>query len=211
MPQPNRLNQQALQIAGTTIGSVLFGLAIAPVASAQTYPTLNPCPGIYYEEPFNRTHAVPSGCPPNAATQRLIETGEQQDRALPSPTGPSEGSTPLQPPLPENRANAAATIALVNNSFDVQLSNNTNALVSYEVIGQTQRRYLQAGEEVLLQGIPAPATITFVRQDNGFVEAMPLSSAQPGLLTVSLDEDASPLDQTQGVLRIQDDGQVFLN
>lgn len=42
------------------------------------------------------------------------------------------------------------------------------------------------------------------------VEVLPVSRSQ-SLLTVSLDEDATPADQDQGVLRIQEDGQVFLN
>jgi hypothetical protein len=211
MLQRNLFSKQAFTITGTTIGSVLLGVSIAPAASAQFYPALNPCPGIYYEEPFNSTRIVPSGCPPNAATQQLTQTEAQSPGALPNRTVPFEGATPVQPPLPENRANPVATIALVNNSFDVMLRNDTNAVISYEVIGQTQRRYLQDGEEAMLQGIAAPATVTFVRQDDGFVEVVPLSSSQTGLLSVSLDEDATPADQNQGVLRIQDDGQVFLN
>ncbi len=31
--------------------------------------SLNPCPGIYYEEPHNQLHIVPDGCPPNLATR----------------------------------------------------------------------------------------------------------------------------------------------
>jgi hypothetical protein len=212
MLRQNLINRRTLQVAGTAMGSVLLGFVVAPAASAQTYyPLLNPCPGIYYEEPFNSTRIVPRGCPPNAITQQLTQTEAQSYGSMPIRTVPMEGTTPLQPPLPESRANAVATVALADNSFDVRLRNNTNAIVTYEVIGQTQRRYLQGGEEVMLQGIPAPATVTFTRQDDGFVEVVPMSGSQTGLLAVSLDEDANPSDQNQGVLRIQSDGQVFLN
>lgn len=204
-------NLRMLKLAGTTISGVLLGFSVAPAASAQTYQVLNPCPGIYYEEPFDSTRVVPPGCPPNAATQQLMQSGTQSYGTVPNRTIPMQGTTPLQPPLPQNRADAVATIALESNSFDVMLRNNTNAVVTYEVVGQTQRRYLQGGEEAMLQGIAAPATVTFTRQDDGFVEVTPISGAQTGLLSVSLDEDANPLDQNQGVLRIQDDGQVFLN
>lgn len=156
----------AIKLAGTTIGSLLLGCSIAPAAFAQYYPLLNPCPGIYYEEPFNSTRTVPAGCPPNAATQ-FAQTRSQSYRVVPNRTAPFERSAPLQPPLPESRADAVTNVALVNNSFDVMVRNNTNAIVSYEVIGQTQRRYLQGGAGVMLQGVSAPATITFVRQDNG--------------------------------------------
>lgn len=206
MSQGNLLKGQTFKWSGAAFSSALLGFLVAPAASAQTYPVLNPCPGIYYEEPFNSTRVVPRGCPPNVATQQLIESGVQDSGAFP----PAEGSV-SQPPLPQNRADAVTTIALTNNSFDARLRNNTNALVSYEVIGQTQRRYLQSGEEAVLQGLSAPATVTFVRQDDGFVEVLPLSGSQTGLLSVSLNEDATPLDQNQGVLRIQEDGQVFLN
>jgi len=42
--------------------------------------------------------------------------------------------------------------------------NNTNAPVSYEAIGYTQRRFL-GGEETVLRNLPTPVTVTFVRQD----------------------------------------------
>jgi hypothetical protein len=53
--------------------------------------------------------------------------------------------------------------------------------------------------------------VTFTRQDDGFVEVMPMSASKDGVLEVGLDEDANPRDSNQGVLRIQKDGQVFLN
>lgn len=94
-------------------------------------------------------------------------------------------------------------------SVDVKLKNNTNALVTYEAIGQTGRRSLPGGEEVVLRNLPVPVTITTVRQDNGLVDVVPVSS-QKGLLEVSLNE-SKDLDNNAGALRIQKDGQVFLN
>ncbi|WNZ25610.1 hypothetical protein HJG54_24075 [Leptolyngbya sp. NK1-12] len=208
----NRMSMKNIVVAGTIAGSTLASLAALIALPKAVASPLNPCPGIYYEEPFNSTRISPQGCPPNAATQGLTPSEAQTPAALPNRTIPLEaGPTPLQPPLPENRAEPVATVALSNNSFDVRLTNRTNALVTFEVVGQTQRRYLEGGQEVILQGISAPATITFVRQDDGFVEVVPISTSEPGLLAVQLDEDASPLDANQGVLRIQQDGQVFLN
>ncbi|XPM57100.2 MAG: hypothetical protein EDM05_003735 [Leptolyngbya sp. IPPAS B-1204] len=208
----NRMNMKNIVVAGTLAGSTLASLAALIALPKAVASPLNPCPGIYYEEPFNNTRISPQGCPPNAATQGLTPSEAQTPATLPNRTIPLEaGPTPLQPPLPENRAEPVATVALSNNSFDVRLTNRTNALVTFEVVGQTQRRYLEGGQEVILQGISAPATITFVRQDDGFVEVVPISTSEPGLLAVQLDEDASPLDANQGVLRIQQDGQVFLN
>ncbi|WP_317110326.1 hypothetical protein [Chroococcidiopsis sp. SAG 2025] len=50
-----------------------------------------------------------------------------------------------------------------------------------------------------------------MRQDEGFVQVMPMSASKDGMLEVALDEDANPRDLKQGILRIQKDGQVFLN
>jgi hypothetical protein len=60
-----------------------------------------------------------------------------------------------------------------------------------------------------LRGLPTPVTITLVRQDGGLVKVMPMSTSE-GMLSVSLDETTN-FDDNQGVLRIQRDGQVFLN
>lgn len=48
-----------------------------------------------------------------------------------------------------------------------------------------------------------------VRQDRGLVDVIPVSS-QEGMLEVSLNESKN-LDDNAGALRIQKDGQVFLN
>lgn len=97
----------------------------------------------------------------------------------------------------------------MNGLVNVRLKNNTNAPVSYEAIGYTQRRFLPGGEETVLRSLPTPVTVTFVRQDKGLVDVIP-TSTQQGSLEVSLDESKN-LDDNQGVLRIQRDGQVFLN
>lgn len=208
----NHKNAKNFVLAGTLAGSALASLAaLFPAPKAVAAP-LNPCPGIYYEEPFNSTRISPQGCPPNAAAQRLTQSEAQSPATLPSRTVPFGGvPTPLQPPLPEVRENPVAAIALASNTFDVRLTNNTNAVVAFEIPGYTERRFLQGGEAATLQGIPTPATITFVRQDDGFVEVLPVAASEPGLLAVQLDEDASPLDANQGVLRIQSNGQVFLD
>jgi hypothetical protein len=93
---------------------------------------------------------------------------------------------------------------------DVKLKNNTNAFVSYQAVGYTRRRFLVAGEEIVLQDLPTPVTILTVRQDKGLLNVVPTSASEGGMLKVSLDE-SSNLDNNRGALRIQRDGQVFLN
>ncbi len=122
---------------------------------------------------------------------------------------PDQTNPPVQPPLPEERSQPIAKVMPMNGLVNVRLKNNTNAPVSYEAIGYTQRRFLPGGEETVLRNLPTPVTVTFVRQDKGLVDVIP-TSTQQGSLEVSLDESKN-LDDNQGVLRIQRDGQVFLN
>lgn len=266
-----RTIKNSIKLAGTICGSLFIGLPMMAQSSlaqtAQTRASLNPCPRIYYEAPFNTSTLVPEGCAPNAISQQLginqgnapagatlgdlAGSGQITNQAAPprpgifeqapytsqpgnNPSGanltpqaivpydapttapgavnpPGTGLTlPIQPPLPENRSQPVASIMPMNGMADVQLINNTNAIITYEVVGETQRRVLQGGEQAVLRNISLPATITAVRQDDGWLEMIPLRSEQ-GMLEVSLDEEATPLDSTQGVLQIQEDGQVYLN
>ena len=97
----------------------------------------------------------------------------------------------------------------MDGQLSVNLMNNTGASVTYEVIGDTPRRTLEAEESAMLQGIPLPATITIVRQDEGLVSIVAQDS-EDGTLSLSLAPDPT-FDDTQGVIRIQEDGQVFVN
>lgn len=256
------------RVLSNIFGGLLLGLPAIPlVAVAQSSPVLNPCPRIYYEEPFNSRNLVPEGCPPNAATQRLRAGSStidpltvnqqpsdtvagQRSPGLPganrtpnaivpadAPTTPAQvvptpsqpgvcvggnlpattnppgtpTTLPVKPPLPENHSQAVANVMPMNGNVSVRLKNNTNAIITYEAVGYTQRRVLPGGQEIVLRNLPVPVTVTFVRQDDGFVEILPVSASTDGVLEVGLSEDASPLDSNQGVLRIQKDGQVFLN
>ncbi|NHC35982.1 hypothetical protein [Scytonema millei] len=66
MHNKNRIQPKKVGIVGTIFGGLLIGISAIPlVASAQGSQVLNPCPRIYYEEPFNSTRLAPEGCPPN--------------------------------------------------------------------------------------------------------------------------------------------------
>jgi hypothetical protein len=199
----NQLRKENVGLVGAICTSLLVGLPTIPLrVVAAPLSKVNPCSGIYYEEPFNHTRLVPLGCPPNAATQR-----SSVPILTPRPILPSNN---VVVPLPETRSNAIATIMPMNGTVDVKLKNNTNAIVSYQALGSTERRFLSGGQEVILQNLPTPVTITMVRQDKGLLKVIPLSTSQQGMLEVSLDE-AKNLDDNLGALRIQRDGQVFLN
>jgi hypothetical protein len=205
MNQHNPKIKKPAGLVSAICGSVLIGLPAIPLAaSAMPASRVNPCPGIYYEEPFNSTHFAPQGCPPNAAVRQFGVQGLTPNRTLPP------APTSITPPLPEVRSNAIATVTLMDGKVDVKLKNNTNAFVSYQALGHTGRRFLIAGEEIVLQNLPTPVTITTVRQDKGLLDVIPVSNSQPGMLEISLNE-SSNLDDNLGALRIQRDGQVFLN
>lgn len=104
---------------------------------------------------------------------------------------------------------AIAVVTPMNNELSLSLMNDTGATVTYEVVGDTARRMLMAGESAMLQDIPLPATITVVRQDEGLLDISAVDT-DDGMLQLSLMPEPD-LDSTQGVIRIQEDGQVFVN
>ncbi|KYC43706.1 hypothetical protein WA1_00625 [Scytonema hofmannii PCC 7110] len=203
---------QKIGILGTIFGSLLIGISAIPQAAVAQQPTskVNPCPSIFYEEPHNNRVLVPQGCPPNAATQKLSGQGVVvvQPGIVVKPGGLPVNRQPI--PYPESRQEPIATVTPTAGTVDVRLKNNTNARVTYQAIAHTQPRILPGGEEIVLQDLPTPVTITMVREDGGLLKVMPVSKSDSGALAVSLDEETT-LDNNQGVLRIQRDGQVYLN
>ncbi|PMB44947.1 hypothetical protein CEN39_27665 [Fischerella thermalis CCMEE 5201] len=198
-------------LLGSIFGGLLIGLPIIPfAASAAPSSVLNPCPRIFYEEPHNNRVLVPEGCPPNAATLRL--RGQRgvvvQPRILVEPGGLPVNRQTI--PAPETRQNAIANITPTAGTVDVRLKNNTNARISYQAIAYTQPRILAGGEEYVLQDLPTPVTVTMVREDGGFIQAQPIPTSEEGVLAITLDETAN-FSNSDTALRIQRDGQVFLN
>lgn len=212
MYQLNQLPQKRFGLIGTIFGGLLMSIPLIPQAVVAQQPTskVNPCPSIFYEEPHNHRVMVPQGCPPNAATLGQTQQGQmpgmQGGLVVPIIRRPNV----IQPPLPQTRQNAIATVMPMAGKVDVKLKNNTNARISYQAIAHTQPRILTGREEVVLKDLPTPVTITMVREDGGLLKVMPLSTSDSGVLAVSLDEKTTS-DNNQGVLRIQRDGQVFLN
>jgi len=211
MQNLNQLSRKKAGLLGTIFGSLLIGLPAIPLAATAQSSVLNPCPRIFYEEPHNNRVLVPQGCPPNAATLRFRgqgQVGGVQPNILVQPDGLPVNRQPI--PFPESRQNPIAYVQPMAGKVSVRLNNDTNTRVTYQAIGYTQQRFLSGGEEAFLQNLPTPVTITFTREDNGLVKVIPIRAAEAGTLAVTLDEEPR-LDDNQGVLRIQSDGQVFLN
>ena len=200
-----------------TLTSLAIALSSGVIVQAQTSSNkLNPCPGLYYEAPLNERFVSPEGCPPNAARQ--AQQLQRSGRATPDASLPAVNSAESFPavpvestvqPLPEELGQAIARVTPQNQQVNVTLTNDTNALITYEVIGQTDRRILNGGETMVLRGLSLPSTISTVRNDNGLL-TFDAAVDEAGQLLVTL--DANPqFNEVQGVLQIQEDGEVFLN
>lgn len=118
---------------------------------------------------------------------RWKKTGEAVDQSINVIPKTTEVK-PIQPPVPENRADAIATIKPVAGKVSVTLKNDTNARISYQAVQHTKVRYLEVREEVILKDIPTPATLNMIREDGGLLRVIPMSSEEDGMLRVTLDE-----------------------
>ncbi len=226
--------RKSAEFLGAICGGVLITLPAIPQALAQqSTPRVNPCPSIFYEEPHNSRVVVPQGCPPNALTQRLAAQGLLPVPATPSPeqarlgVGGEEPPVPPQPgavppapvpptqgqvpPVPvQSRQAPSARIALANGRVNVRLVNDTAANITYQVIGDTAPRSLAGKSDVTLQGLSAPVTVTFEREDGGQLTVTPQPSSEAGNLEVTFNE-ATDATQGRSAMRIEPSGSVFLN
>ncbi|MUG99330.1 hypothetical protein F7734_46415 [Scytonema sp. UIC 10036] len=241
MNKPYPIFNKSITFFGAICGGLLIGLSSIPQAALAQQPQqpqprpnskVNPCPSIFYEEPHNNRVLVPQGCPANAITRQQSSQGSIPIRV--TPADPTEeqirlgvgGEAPYEenqnysgrqqgqvsviaPPSPNEQQSPIASVTPTNGQVSVKIKNDTNAAINYEVIGHTERRILGGGQEVVLQNLPVPVTITTVRQDNGFVQVIPVST-KSGMIEFSLDEQANPGNE-QGVIRIQQSGQVYSN
>ena len=106
-----------------------------------------------------------------------------------------------------------ATVMPTEGTIDIKLKNNTNAAIDYQAIGYTENQTLEGGEEHTMINLPVPVVIRSARQDDGFIKILPLTNEDKnGMLEVSLDEDPDYYDDNNlGVIRIEEDGGVYLN
>ncbi|HLP89981.1 MAG TPA: hypothetical protein VK184_15495 [Nostocaceae cyanobacterium] len=81
------------QMLGLICGSLVITLPIIgqKASAQQRVSALNPCPGIYYEEPYNNRMVSPQNCPPNAFSLRQLNQG-----FIPSYPPTSQTPTPEQ-------------------------------------------------------------------------------------------------------------------
>jgi hypothetical protein len=181
-----------------------FSIAIASItlpAMAQTTSLTNPCPKIYYEEPYNQLLVLPASCPPNAAT-----ASQNQQSRLPAPNSSTMPVDTMPQLLPGTEP--APTVSLQSGRVTVQLKNTVNTPITYQAIGHTEERTLGPRSEVTLQDLPTPVTITFLRSDSGLLQVAPMANTEPGNLMLMLNE-ATGLNDSQASIRIQTTGSVL--
>jgi hypothetical protein len=201
----NKIQKQT-GLLSAICGSLLIGLLVTPMKNValamprmeeeplsqanprpSTSPSpLNPRPNIFKEAPYNRSRSTPV--------------------AVPSTSSP--GSV-IQPPLPEEQQAPSAMVMPIDGKINIKLTNATNAVVTYQVIGDTDQRSLEGSSDVTLQNIATPVTLTFLREDKGLLKVT-LQTTSPGVLEVMLDETTN-LDEDQDTVRVEKGGTVFVN
>jgi hypothetical protein len=192
------LSNLNLSKSATILCGSLIGLSITSRA-ANAVPQVNPCPRIYYEEPHNSSRIVPLGCPPNEATKT------QLDRPiLPAVTLTPQ---PVQSSILREQK-AIATVTPQSGQINMRLKNTMQTMLTYQALGETSPRSLQGGEEILLQNLPLPMTLTLNRTDGGLVKVVPMSNEKEGVLGISITE-ANGLSDSQLNLLVQTEGQVY--
>ncbi|WP_373527632.1 hypothetical protein [Nostoc sp.] len=190
------------ELFGVIFGGLLISLPAIPPAIPQeiaqeSTSKVNPSPSIFNEPPYNRSRtAVPPD--PGVRPPRPVPPSEGQL----SPVPPEPGVRPQQTPI--------ASITLNDGKVNIKLINDTAANITYQVIGDTAQRSLQGKSDLILQGLTAPVTVTFQREDGGQLIVTPQPSSEPGSLELSFKE-ATDAAQARSALRIEPDGSVFLN
>jgi hypothetical protein len=167
-----------------------WAFSIAPTASANAdaVAQVNPNPSIFNEPPFNR---VPRTQRPSAPT------------LLPPSTTPPSSTSPLVPP--------DRVMTPINGQVSIRFVNQTGAVIDYQVIDTTEYRTLAGRSELTLQGLAVPTTLTFRRQDKGFLQVtLAENQPAPGTLTLTVQETSDfTADRTS--VYIDAKGGVFLN
>lgn len=114
------------------------------------------------------------------------------------------------PPSPEQFQAPSLTLTPQLSRLAIELVNDTNTEVVYQLVGNTAVRTLAANTSTLLSGLDQPTTLTFQRPDGGFVMAGLVQQVEEGKLRLVLDETAD-LGDSRISLTIDPNGHVFLN
>lgn len=197
------------------LGGVLVNLPSALATPTKLVSSASLWSGIYSEKTYNNRLAVRHKSASKAAIIHSLTgkyTPKQPFLELSEYTLSGDIElTPSELLVEENPNTAIAVVNPKEGKVKVKLKNDTNTPIIYQVIEHTEKRYIQAREEITLQDLPTPVTITIRRDDGGFIKVIPKSKfSQEEVLSLSLDESKEFTDN-QGALRIRRDGQVLFN
>ncbi|HLO48279.1 MAG TPA: hypothetical protein VK211_07655 [Kamptonema sp.] len=139
----------------------------------------------------------------------------QPDSTGPATAQPATAQPATTPVAPQTTAPArfplpSARVEPSEGVVTIKLVNTTNALIGYQVVGDTQPRTLGEQSEIQLKNLKTPVTITYQRQDGGLLIVRPQATATPGFLQVSFAATTDLGSDTKS-MNVQADGGVFLN
>ncbi len=117
-------------------------------------------------------------------------------------------STSQEPTLLQQVPSPDARITPAGGMVTVKLVNNTNTTITYQAIGDTEERSLDARSSVTLQNLKTPTSVAFYRGDRGFLVVRPKVAGSTLQLTMSASDDIS-VDKT--FMEIKETGEVYLN
>ncbi|MEL6128452.1 MAG: hypothetical protein AAFR24_11610 [Cyanobacteria bacterium J06627_3] len=128
------------------------------------------------------------------------------------------GINGLQRPLAaQSPVPPVVTVPILQSLTTVRLVNQTAAPITYEALGDTQSRLLMAGDEVTLQNLNTPATLTFfyddIPKDRQTGEGLLQAALGVDEATGTLDVIISPttaLDADVSNITIESNGNVFV-
>lgn len=105
----------------------------------------------------------------------------------------------------------STSISPVNGEVRIQFINETGSAIDYQVIDDTEYRFLPGRSQMTLEGLSLPTTFTFRRADNGFLRVtLYPDSPQPGTLTMRVRETPN-FSEDRTTVYVDETGKVYLN
>ena len=172
------------------------------VESDTTEPTRRQPPGVNQQEDSSEPPAD-SGKPVEVEPEPTKPTPSQPPTTE-TPATPKSETTQPPPKFPE----PAGRVTPVENLTTLRLINQTDAVITYQVIGG-QYRTLGERSVVELSKLPIPLTLTYQRSDGGLLLVRP-QSVSPGVLEIRFNA-TEDFDLDTKSLNITGRGGVFLN
>lgn len=124
----------------------------------------------------------------------------------------SELSTATQiaqlPPI-RSRQEVVASLNPVSGPVSVVVQNDSQADLTYQVIGDTEPRDLASGEEAELTNLQVPITLSFYRKSGGLINPSVEVSQDSDRIRLYLNS-ADTLDRDRGVMVVEESGNIYL-